>query len=96
MPGRVVQLSSHVMPLSICDVRVELCHAVSLPCGVESCFPLLCRGMELTSVWLTKLGSGVRLHEPDLGDYNSDDDPQSLVGKRVSSPFSKGTGGETW
>ena len=51
---------------------------------------------ELTSVWLTKLRSGVKLHEPDLGDYNSDDDPQSLVGKRVSSPFSKGTGGETW
>jgi hypothetical protein len=50
--------------------------------------------------WLKRMGEGGPLFDDTLHVYNSDDDPQELVGKRVAAPFhavkGKPDSGEKW
>ena len=50
--------------------------------------------------WLKRMAEGTPLFDPTLYVYNSDEDPQEVVGRRVAAPFhtvkGKPESGEKW
>jgi len=50
--------------------------------------------------WLKRMAEGTPLFDPTLHVYNSDEDPQEVVGRRVAAPFhavkGKPESGEKW
>ena len=68
-------------------------------CRACACAPLPF-DRDTMEAWLKRMGEGGPLFDDTLHVYNSDDDPQELVGKRVVAPFhavkGKPDSGEKW